>query len=258
MPNSSLYIMFKKIYEILYKINLYIKAYKIIIKEEVNKLAADKDPALIIRALQKKGVDIADDTILFGGQSIQIDLTRPSLIHIGSKTFLHNGFKLLTHDYATLVFINKYSEFISSSGRVWIGDNVWFGENVTVLKGSHIGDNCIIGINSVVMGEIPARSVAAGCPAEVICSIDENFEKRKNKSIEEAFEYARSIKERFGRNPRPIDFWEEFPLFVSGDEVDKYPEIPIKKQLGPAYDVWVKNHRAKFKSFEDFLKAAGL
>ena len=239
------------------KVNLRIIAIRDVIRREVNRLAIKQDPLIFIRSLQRQGVDISDDTIIFG-ENISIDLTRPSLIHIGAGTFLHNGFKLLTHDYATKVFLNKYNEFVPSSGRVWIGDNVWFGENVTVLKGARIGNDCIIGINSVVMGEIPDGSVAAGCPAKVISTLDEYYQKRRALCINEAFEYARSIQDRFGRRPVPSDFWEEFPLFVSGDEVDKYLQVPIKKQLSKSYSQYVKNHKAPFKSFDDFLKAAGL
>lgn len=52
--------------------------------------------------------------------------------------------------------------------------------NCTVLKGVTIGDNCIIGIGSIVTKDIPANSVAIGNPAKVVCSLDEYFEKRKN------------------------------------------------------------------------------
>src|SRR5580692_5824343 len=51
---------------------------------------------------------------------------------------------------------------------VVIGDNVWLGVGVIVLKGAKIGDNTVIGANSVVMGEIPANVVAAGNPCRVI------------------------------------------------------------------------------------------
>lgn len=205
-------------------------ALKRVLRQESQRLAIKQNPRLMIDALRKQGIDISEKAVLFG-DNILIDQTRPSLVHIGADTFLHNGFKLLTHDYATRVFLRKYNEFVPSSGRVWVGDNVWFGENVTVLKGSYIGDNCIIGINSVVMGKIPSNSVAAGCPAKVICSIDEYFEKRKKQSVDEAFEYARSISARFGRRPVPEDFWEEFPLFISGDNVDNYPQIPVRQQI---------------------------
>ena len=49
-----------------------------------------------------------------------------------------------------------------------IGNNVFLGANVLVLKGVTIGDNCVIGAGSVVVGDIPANSIAAGNPAVVI------------------------------------------------------------------------------------------
>ena len=156
------------------------------------------------------------------------------------------------------LFRNVFHEFIPSSGKIKIGNNVCFGQNCTVLKGVEIGDNCIIGYGSLVTKSIPENSVAVGRPAKVVCTLGEYYEKRKKACVAEAFEYARSIRERFGRRPVVEDFWEEFPLFVSGNEVDRYPTLPIKKQLGPAYEEWVKNHRAPYKDFDEFLKEAGL
>lgn len=80
--------------------------------------------------------------------------------------------------------------------------------------------------------------------------------KRKEKCIEEAFEYARSIKERYNRRPEIEDFWEEFPLFLNGDEI--VDSLPIKKHLGPDYQHYKENHKAIFSGFEDFLKHAGI
>lgn len=51
---------------------------------------------------------------------------------------------------------------------------------------------------------------------------------------------------------------EEFIWFVSGDEVEHYPMLPIKQQLGPTYNTYVVSHKAKYKNFEDFLAAAGV
>jgi NDP-sugar pyrophosphorylase family protein len=138
----------------------------------------------------------------------------------------------LTHDYGTKVFTRKYNDFINSSGKVTIGSNIYFGTNVVVLKGVSIGDNCIIGAGSVVSKSIPANSVAVGFPAKVVCTIDEYYERRKKACVEEAFEYANSITERFGREPRYEDFWEEFHLFVDADNIDNYPNLLIENQLG--------------------------
>ena len=50
---------------------------------------------------------------------------------------------------------------------IGIGNNVWIGAKVTILKGCIIGDNVIIGANSVVTKDIPSNSIAVGSPARV-------------------------------------------------------------------------------------------
>lgn len=46
-----------------------------------------------------------------------------------------------------------------------IGNNVWIGTGAVILKGSTIGDNCVIGANSVVTRSLAANSRAVGSPA---------------------------------------------------------------------------------------------
>lgn len=65
----------------------------------------------------------------------------------------------------------------------------------------------------------------------MICSIDAYYRNRQKLCVDEAFEYARSIKSRLGRMPAPSDFWEEFPLFVDSHNINDYPDIPIRRQL---------------------------
>jgi acetyltransferase-like isoleucine patch superfamily enzyme len=57
---------------------------------------------------------------------------------------------------------------------VIIEDGVWLGINVVVLKGVTIGENSLIGANSVVTKSIPANVIAAGNPCKVIRKIDLN------------------------------------------------------------------------------------
>ena len=59
-----------------------------------------------------------------------------------------------------------------SKGEIVIGNNVWLGDKVTILGGVHIGDNVIIGANSVVTKDIPSNTMAAGIPAKVIKTCD--------------------------------------------------------------------------------------
>ena len=171
---------------------------------------------------------------------------------------MNKNFTILTHDWVSHVFIHSGKDFINSSGRVTIGNNVGFGESVTILKGVTIGDNCFIGAGSIVNRDIPSNSRAVGYPCKVVKTLDEYYDYRLHLSELEAFDYAKSICERYHRRPVASDFWEEFPLFVSGNEVDDYPMIPIRKQLGPSYERYRINHKAKYSSFEDFIKAAGI
>jgi len=204
--------------------------------------------------LRRHHIKIGNECLFRNPKTITIDLTRPSLIEIGNGVHFCDWFNLLTHDFTTNVFLNMYDEFVPSSGKVIIGNNVYFNQRCTVLKNVTIGDNCIFGYGSTIMKDIPANSVVVGTPAKVICTVEEYYRKRCEKSIEEAFVYARSIKERYGRIPVIEDFWEEFPLFINGDEMDKYPMINYKKQLGRAKEKWKKNHKALFRNFDDFLE----
>jgi acetyltransferase-like isoleucine patch superfamily enzyme len=51
---------------------------------------------------------------------------------------------------------------------VRVGHNVWIGYGACVLRGVRIGDNSIIGSNSVVTKQVPENAVVAGAPARVI------------------------------------------------------------------------------------------
>lgn len=209
--------------------------------------------------LRNKGIVIGEGTKL-RPKTTRIDLTRPSLVTIGNNCYMNENFTLLTHDWVTKVFIQSGYEFLPSSGRVTIGNNVSFGQNVMVLKGVTIGDNCFIGAGRIVTKDIPANSIAVGIPCKVVCTLEEFHKKRKVDCVEEALDYARSIKERCGRIPNVTDFWEEFPLFIDGDKVNEYPEMKevIKRQLGPMYESYVMSHKAQFNNIEDFLVAAGV
>ena len=208
------------------------------------------------RFLRKKGVKLGNNTYWGIIKTINIDTSRPSLVEIGDNVRIDTGMTILTHDYPTWVFKHVYNDFVNSSGKVKIGNNIYFAQYCTILKGVTIGDNCIIGFGSLITKDIPANSIAVGSPAKVIGTLDEYYKKRKVQCVEEAFEYARSIQERFNRKPVIQDFWEEFPLFMNGNEL--HPDLPIKRQLGSAYEYYRTNHKANFNGFEDFLDKAGI
>lgn len=225
---------------------------------KLNDLWVRRSSASFTGFLRKQGVEVGEGTYFQDPKYTEIDTTRPSLVTIGRNCFFNKYVEFHTHDWVSHVFIHSGRDMINSSGPITIGDNVAFGRHVTVLKNVSIGDNCFIGAHSLVTKSIPSNSVAAGIPAKVIMTMEEFYEKRLTVREDEAFEFARSIMARFGRRPIPADFREEFPLFVSGNEVHMYPELPIRNQLGPSFDRYVREFVSKYSSFDSFLAAAGI
>lgn len=60
----------------------------------------------------------------------------------------------------------------SKSDEITIEDGVWIGERSTILKGVHIGENAIVGCNSVVTHDVPSNTIVAGNPATVVKMIE--------------------------------------------------------------------------------------
>ncbi len=56
---------------------------------------------------------------------------------------------------------------------VHVGHNVWIGYGACILRGVTVGDNAVIGTNSVVTSDVPANAVVGGVPARVIRMRDE-------------------------------------------------------------------------------------
>jgi acetyltransferase-like isoleucine patch superfamily enzyme len=59
-------------------------------------------------------------------------------------------------------------------GDIILEDDVWLGTGVTVLRGVTIGRGTIVGASSVVTKSLPPFVLAAGNPARVIRSLDED------------------------------------------------------------------------------------
>ena len=227
--------------EIITKIIRHIRPKKVTSEEYLNKLRA-------------KGIKIGKGTIAFAPSNIQIDVSRPALVEIGENVFLHRGTIILTHDWASWSFVNKYNDFIPSHGKIQIGDNVWFGQNVTILKGVTIGDNVIIGAGSIVNKSIPSNSVAVGSPAKVICTIEEYYAKRQQQYVDECIEYANAILDS-GREPKKEDFYDDYPCFVDAENMHEY-NYPYERVFTrpEQLEAWKKQHKKIFNGFDDFMK----
>lgn len=89
-------------------------------------------------------------------------------IYIGEDCQFGCKISLDTADGHTIY--NEYSNQILNLPKdISIGSHVWLCENVSVLKGSVIADNCLVGKNSLVSGKfLENNKVITGCPAKVI------------------------------------------------------------------------------------------
>lgn len=117
----------------------------------------------VIKTLPKATVEFGDECYINQGANICATIA----IHVGAHTLLADN---------VVIMDSHFHSVNPASGRVAapivIGRNVWICLNAIVLPGVSIGDHSVIGCNSVVVKDVPAKVVAAGAPARVIRTID--------------------------------------------------------------------------------------
>lgn len=97
-----------------------------------------------------------------------------SSITIGDDVLFARGIYVSDHSHA---FGDAETPVIDQGidrvSPVVIEDGAWLGENVVVCPGVRIGRGAVVGANSVVVHDVPARAVAVGAPATVVRQLDE-------------------------------------------------------------------------------------
>jgi acetyltransferase-like isoleucine patch superfamily enzyme len=116
-----------------------------------------------------------------------ITVKKNAELAIGYNLFLNDGVNICStqsirigHDVKigdmTYIYDTDFHEICPGKPTkhmpVSIGNNVWIGAKSIILPGSVIGDHCVIAAGSIVTGEIPAKSLAAGTPARVIKALN--------------------------------------------------------------------------------------
>ena len=132
--------------------------------------------------------------------------SEPYLIKIGDNVSTARNVTFITHDGAVQVIRSLYKEYeqIDLIDQIIIQNNVFIGSGTTLLPGTHIEDNVIVGAGSVVRGRLKGNSVYAGVPVKYICSIDEYLNKNIDKFIDTKFlskdKKRELLKEKFNIN----------------------------------------------------------
>jgi|SRR5688572_21733419 acetyltransferase-like isoleucine patch superfamily enzyme len=124
------------------------------------------DRGVVLRACGNASIRIGDDVTVNG--NVRLIADRGGRIEIGSQVMIGPNVVLrpTDHGFARSDMPMKVQE--STAGEIVVGSDVWIAANVVILRGACIGSHSVIGAGSVVTGEIPEWSIAAGVPARVI------------------------------------------------------------------------------------------
>ena len=137
---------------------------------DLKNINARIEPGAIIR----ENVSIGDNAVIMMGAVINIGAV------IGAGTMIDMGAVLggratvgkNCHVGAGAVLAGVIEP--ASAKPVIIDDNVLIGANAVVIEGVHVGENAVIAAGAVVIEDVPANKVVAGCPAKIIKDKDSN------------------------------------------------------------------------------------
>ena len=100
-------------------------------------------------------ISVVEGTISIGNNNFfnrNIIIACRKKIQIGNNCSIGPGVTIYDHDHK----IGKNGiEQGYNTKEIIIEDHCWIGANVTILRGTHIGKNCVIGAGCVVKGNIP-------------------------------------------------------------------------------------------------------
>lgn len=207
--------------------------------------------------LRKIGVKVGENVILYRPLNTTIDVQNPHLLEIGNYVMMTGPVTILTHDYSWSVLKKIYGEILGNQKSTVLKDNIFIGWGATILAGSYIGENTVIGAGSVVSGYLEGNSVYAGNPAHKIMSIDDYYHKRKNRQLEEAVDYVKKYEERFGTIPSMNQMDEYFLLFFDPQDKEQKKIFDFKLRLMGNYEETLqkaKFNKPMFASYEKFIK----
>lgn len=119
----------------------------------------------IIIARGKGSIEIGDKSGISGATIYAVDS-----IKIGEKCLVGANTKIVDNDFHPVDPVSRLNGDNSKikHSPITIGDNVFIGTNSIILKGTTIGNNCVVGAGSVVSGKFEDNCVIAGNPAKVI------------------------------------------------------------------------------------------
>lgn len=89
-------------------------------------------------------------------------------VSIGRECILADRVMLIDFDHGVVEVERPIRTQGIYKRDVRVGHNVWVGYGACFLRGATVGDNCVVGTNSVITKDVPANAVVAGAPARVL------------------------------------------------------------------------------------------
>jgi acetyltransferase-like isoleucine patch superfamily enzyme len=109
-------------------------------------------------------VEIGDKTVM--GQECTISAYRR--VRIGEQCVIADRTMFIDFDHGVVEVERPIRQQGIYMEDVIVGSNVWIGYGACVLRGVSVGDNSVIGTNSVVTKDVPANAVVGGVPARIL------------------------------------------------------------------------------------------
>lgn len=92
-------------------------------------------------------------------------------IEIGDHVTIGQMVSILDHDHQYNMEDGQLKLDGYVTAPVKIGNNIWIGDKCTILKGVTIGDNVVIGANTLVHKDVPSGVVIGGVPFKILKNI---------------------------------------------------------------------------------------
>lgn len=89
-------------------------------------------------------------------------------IEIGDHVTIGQMVSILDHDHAYQMDNGQLKLDGYKTAPVKLGNNIWIGDKCTILKGVTIGDNVVVGANTLVHKDVPPNSVIGGIPFKIL------------------------------------------------------------------------------------------
>lgn len=136
------------------------------------KIKGISNEQLSLEANLKMGMKVGKN--VSGLVGCTIDHSACWLIEIGDNVVFAPQVYLLVHDTSTKKVVGY-----TRVAKLRIGNNCFIGARAFIMPGVSIGENSIVGSNSVVTKDVPENVVVAGNPAKIICTLEEYKNKIK-------------------------------------------------------------------------------